>query len=98
MLKRQQVKGTDQVKVTFVIDHDPDQARVYVVGDFNDWNETGKQLVKRSNDTRSASVILEKGRYAFRYRTEDGEWFNDDGADAYEPGEMGSDNCIVVVD
>ena len=98
MLKQQKVKGTDKTKVTFVIDNDPDQGRVYVVGDFNDWQEDATVLGKRSNNTRSVSVTLDPGRYAFRYCTEDGEWFNDDGADAYEPGDLGSDNCIVITE
>ena len=97
MLKRQQVKGSDQVKVTFVVDDDPAQGRMFVVGDFNDWQVGENLLIKRSNDTRSASVVLEPGqRYAFRYCTEDGDWFNDDGADAYEANDQGSDNCIVI--
>ncbi len=97
MLKRQSPKGSDQVKVTFVIPHDPNQGRVYVAGDFNDWNSSDLLLIKRSNNTRSASVTLAAGkRYAFRYCTEEGEWFNDEAADAYEPSEHGSENCIII--
>jgi 1,4-alpha-glucan branching enzyme len=97
MLKRQEVKGSDQIKVTFVIPNDPEQDRIYVVGDFNDWEAGANLLVKRSNNTRSASVVLDSGqRYAFRYCTEDGEWFNDDGADAYETNDIGTENCIII--
>ena len=97
MLKRQEIKGSDQVKVTFVIPHDPNQGRVFVAGDFNNWNPADLPLVKRANDTRSVAVTLDAGkRYAFRYYTEDGEWFNDEGADAYEAGKHGSDNCIII--
>jgi 1,4-alpha-glucan branching enzyme len=97
MLKRQKVKGSDQVKVTFVVPNDPNQGRVYVAGDFNDWKEDENLLVKRSNNTRSVSVLLDPGRYAFRYCTEDGEWFNDEEPDAYEVNEHGSEDCIVVI-
>ena len=97
MLKRQNVKGSDQVKVTFVIPNDPSQGKVSVVGDFNDWQEGATTLVKRSNDTRSASVVLDPGRHQFRYCTEDGVWFDDPEADAYEPNEVGGHNCIVEV-
>ncbi len=98
MLKRQKAKGAKETKVTFVILHDPEQGRVYVAGDFNDWNPSGTQLVRRRNGTRSVSVMLKPGRYAFRYCTEEDEWFNDDAADEYEPSEMGSQNCIVIVE
>ncbi len=54
-------------------------------------------LVKRNNDTRSVSIVLDPGRYAFRYCTEDGAWFNDEAADAYESNDQGTDNCIVMV-
>ena len=97
MLKRQNVKGSKNVKVTFVVPDDPAKGKISVVGDFNDWQAGADTLVKRSNDTRSTSVTLSPGRYAFRYYTEDGEWFNDESADDYEPNEMGSENCIVVV-
>ncbi len=47
MLKRQTAKGSDQVKVTFIIPHDPNQERVFVAGDFNDWNPSDLLLIKR---------------------------------------------------
>lgn len=97
MLKREIDKKSGQVKITFSIPHDPDQSRVFVVGDFNGWDPAALPLVKRANNTRSASVTLAPGRYAFRYFTADGEWFNDGEADAYEPNEHGSQNAIVVV-
>ena len=71
MLKRQKVKGKNQSKVTFVIRHDPKQGRVYVAGDFNDWDKTANQLIKRNNNTRSVTIVLKPGRYAFRYCTEE---------------------------
>ncbi len=97
MLKREILKKEGQVKVTFVIPHNPEQPRVWVVGDFNGWDPTATPLVKRANNTRSASVALKPGRYAFRYYTADGEWFNDADADAFEVNEHGTHNAIVVV-
>ena len=97
MLKRQKVKGSNLVKVTFVIPDDPAQPRVSVVGDFNNWQPGADTLVKRSNNTRSVAVELKPGkRYAFRYYTEDGEWFNEEDADAYETNEHGTENCVVI--
>lgn len=97
MIKRQNMKKDDKVKVTFVLPHNPEQPPVSVVGDFNEWDPTSTRLVKRNNGTRSATVQLEpEQRYAFRYYAANGEWFNDQTADAYEPSAHGSENCIVL--
>lgn len=97
MIKREVLKDK-KVKVTFVQPHDPAQPRISVVGDFNSWDPNATPLVKRNNNTRSASVTLDGGkRYAFRYYAEDGAWFNDEAADAYEASEHGSPNCILVL-
>ena len=96
MVKQSKGKAKNTVKVTFVIPHDPDQADVYVVGDFNNWDPTALKLVKRRNDTRSGSTELAKdASYRFRYRTADGVWFNDEAADEYALGDHGEDDCII---
>ena len=97
MIKRQNLKKADKVKVTFVLPHDPEEPPISVVGDFNDWSPSATKLVKRNNGTRSASIQLEPNhRYAFRYYAADGQWFNDQMADAYEPSGHGTENCIVL--
>jgi 1,4-alpha-glucan branching enzyme len=97
MLKREAVKGSNQVKVTFVIPEDPNLPRVSVVGDFNNWDPTKTVFVKRQNNTRSVSAKLDAGkRYRFRYYSADGNWMNDDSADAYEPNEHGTQNCLLI--
>jgi len=97
MLKRDIIKDSRKVKVTFIIPHDPSQPKVSVVGDFNDWDPSVSPLIKRNNDTRSVSVVLDPGqRYSFRYFSEDGQWFNDEEPDAFEPSEHGSQNCLVI--
>jgi 1,4-alpha-glucan branching enzyme len=96
MLKKTQINNKNLVKVTFVLPADHPHARASVVGDFNDWDVSTNKLVKRSNNTYSTAVTLKKGKkYAFRYRTRDGVWFNDEAADAYVLNEHGSQNCIV---
>ena len=97
MLKREPIKQSDEVKVTFVIPHDPDQPRVSVVGDFNGWDPAANPLVKRANNTRSASVVLKPGKhYNFRYYSADGKWFDEAGADGTTPNEHGSHNCLII--
>ncbi len=97
MLKREPIKESNQVKVTFVVPHNADQPRISVVGDFNNWDPSATPLVKRANNTRSASVKLDANqRYRFRYYMGDNQWFNDEAADAYEPNPHGSDDCILL--
>jgi 1,4-alpha-glucan branching enzyme len=96
MLKKQNVKKSNDVKVTFVLDGDNANLPASVVGDFNEWDPAATPLKKRSNGTYSANATLASGqRHRFRYVSADGVWFNDDAADAYELGEAGEDNCIV---
>jgi hypothetical protein len=89
-------KGTDQVRATFVV---PDGGLyghlVAVVGDFNGWDPTAAPM-RKQGDGRVATVTLQPGRrYAFRYVCDDGAWFNDEAADAYEPNSFGVDNSIL---
>ena len=96
MIKRSKGKSADKVKVTFAVANNPEQPTVSVVGDFNEWNPGKTKLIKRNNGTRSVSVQLDKGEsYRFRYYTADGDWFNDEAADAYVQGEHGADDCIL---
>lgn len=97
MLKRQKVKGSNQVKVTFVTKHDPEKPKVSVVGDFNEWNPAAHQMVKRANNTRSVTITLPaNSRYAFRYYAADGTWFDEEAADDFEPNEFGTRNCVIL--
>ena len=94
MIRCEPTKG-DKVKVTFVLPADAPAGKVSVVGDFNGWDESATTLRKRG-ETRSANVTLDAGRrYAFRYRTADGEWFNDEAAHSYERNDFGGDNGII---
>ena len=97
MLKKTKAKGNGKVKVTFVQPADNPHLPASVVGDFNNWDPTANKLQKRSNQTYSTSVVLEKDQqFVFRYYSKDGIWFNDEAADAYSPNEYGSENGIVI--
>jgi len=94
MIRLEPARG-DKVKVTFQLPADQPEGKVTVVGDFNDWDPNSTALRKRG-DSRSVSMTLDPGRrYAFRYRTATGEWFNDESAHAYERNEFGDDNAII---
>lgn len=96
MIRKQKIKDSNQVKVTFVLPEDHPLGNASVVGDFNNWDPAANPVEKRSNKTHIASVTLEAGqRYCFPYVTGDGDWFNDEAADSYEPSGFGSDNCVL---
>jgi 1,4-alpha-glucan branching enzyme len=98
MIKREVLKTSKQVKLTFIQPYNGSQARISVVGEFNNWDPKANPLIKRNNGTASVSVTLPAGQpVRFRYVTDQGVWFNDEAADAYEPGEHGEANCVVIV-
>lgn len=95
MIKRELSKKDNSVKLTFI--QPVNGQSVAVVGDFNGWDPAKGKLVKRANGTASLSVALQPGtRVQFRYRREDGTWFNDEAADTYAPNEFGETNSVVV--
>ncbi len=96
MIKRKSVKKDKTVKVTFVVAGDDSHLPASVVGDFNEWDPAAHPLKKRSNGTHSATVTLPKAeKFYFRYRSDDGLWFNEDEADGVEMSGVGSQNCVL---
>ena len=94
MIVRRCRPGGD-VEVTFRLPLDHPAAPVGVAGEFNGWNWEATPLVAVA-DVLVATAILPAGhRYEFRYRTVDGRWFNDEGADDYVVNEFGGVNCVV---
>lgn len=96
MLKKQSInKGTNQ-KVTFYTHKMPDVSTVYLVGDFNEWDESLEPMEKLKDGRFKATIKLDAGHeYQFRYLA-DGEWHNDWEADKYVPNPFSGDNSVVV--
>ncbi len=85
------------VKVTFTLSLDDTPQPVQVLGDFNSWDSLAHPLKKRSNGTRSVSVVVPAGsRFAFKYLADGGTWFNDIEADAHDTNEYGQVNSVVT--
>ena len=96
MIKRRKISGSDTFKVSFILPADDSRLPAAVVGDFNQWDPDADPRVRRSNGTFSAVVPLVGGAtYRFRYRSEDGTWFNDEAADGYDSNVHGSTDCLV---
>jgi 1,4-alpha-glucan branching enzyme len=84
---------TGAVKVTFALPLDAAPTRCSVVGDFNAWEPGRHELRRRTNGTRSASVVVPAGsRMRFRYLGENGYWFNDPDVPEY----VGEDSLLSV--
>ena len=95
MIRCQSRKGTNQVRLTFILAENGLDGPVAVVGDFNDWNPSA-MVLSRHGGQRRASVDVEGGRrYAFRYLAHGDRWFNDDAADDYQPNAFGGSDSVV---
>lgn len=95
MIQCERKGANGPVKVTFSVPAGEPGQRISVAGDFNGW-AFGTTSLRKRGDKLKASVVLHPGRrYAFRYVTADGRWFDDDEAHAYEPNEFGGTNGIV---
>ena len=80
--------------VRFRFDH-PSTEQVYLVGDFNDWNECSHPM-HRVHSQWVLDILLPPGEFEFKYLVGT-NWFNDYAADKYVPNCWGSENSVVVV-
>jgi 1,4-alpha-glucan branching enzyme len=103
MLKKTYVKSRKVGKVTFQlakseVPEDVEVENVHLVGDFNNWEESGTPMkYSKRHKAYRATIELDPGEeYQFRYLVNGQIWCNDWAADAYVPNNMGEDNCVVV--
>ena len=93
-IKKQYLKSKPVCKVTFTVPA-KEANEVVVAGNWNEWNATAEPLKKLKNGTFKTTVDLETGSsYEFRYIV-DGEWQNDEQADAYVWNEFATENGVL---
>jgi 1,4-alpha-glucan branching enzyme len=80
--------------VRFCFDHKAN-SQVYLVGDFNGWNETSHPMHKVKGKW-ILDLHLPLGEYEFKYLAGN-IWYNDHAAHKYVPNCWGSENSVVVV-
>jgi 1,4-alpha-glucan branching enzyme len=96
MLKKDVLSKNKAIKVTFYTHRLPEAQRVYLVGDFNDWDEAAHPMSKLKDGRFKLALNLEPGHeYQFRYLV-DGEWHNEWEADKYTPNPFSGDNSVVI--
>lgn len=88
-------RENSRVRVTFTMPASPSWGCLYLVGKFNEWNESVYCMQCADGDTWSMTLELEPGReYQYRFRTLDGRWLNDP-TSLLVPIPLGSDNSFV---
>lgn len=71
--------------------------KVYLVGEFNSWNETSIPMKKDPDGSFSVKKQLETNKeYQFRYCLDGNIWINDWKADKYVRSELANDDNSVV--
>jgi len=100
-IKKQYLKNKSICKVHFRLSRKDagDAKRIFLVGDFNNWNETKTPMKSLKNGDFIATIDLETGReYQFRYFFDRMYWRNDPEADRYIHSSYGNcDNSAVSI-
>ena len=100
-IQKEYLDGKKSCQVTFRLPKTaaPNGNKVFIVGDFNNWNIHANQMKKQKNGDHAISLSLASGReYQFRYLIDDSIWENDWKADKYVKSPYGNcDNSVVIV-
>ncbi len=75
----------------------PDAQKVYLAGDFNNWDPKKSLMKKDKKGVWKAAVSLKPGRYEYRFLV-DGNWENDPACCDCVSNEFGSQNCVRIVE
>jgi hypothetical protein len=69
---------------------------VYLVGDFNGWDEESHQMELQDDGSYQTLLKLDSGEFEFKYKCGPA-WFNDSAAHRYVPNCWGTENSVVCV-
>jgi len=97
-MKKTYTKTGSSCKVTFELENAGDAKQVALLGDFNEWNSSEHLMKRRKDGSFSITVSLKPGsEYKYRFLADGENWFNDPGADKYEPNSFGTEDSVVTV-
>ncbi|MDQ1334004.1 MAG: hypothetical protein QG552_954 [Thermodesulfobacteriota bacterium] len=74
----------------------PNAEAVYLMGDFNQWNQKVHPMKQEEDGTWKKTIIVEPGRYEYRFLV-DGRWRNDPANDHLCPNCFGTENNVLEV-
>jgi 1,4-alpha-glucan branching enzyme len=74
----------------------PSAHRVYLVGDFNRWDEHSHPMRKMADEKFELALDLPPGQYQFKYLA-DGIYWNDPDADDYVDNYWGSEDSVIRI-
>ncbi|MCK5323164.1 MAG: glycogen-binding domain-containing protein [Desulfobulbaceae bacterium] len=74
----------------------PDAKAVYLVGDFNEWNETEYRVRRYKGGVFIKKLELKPGRYEYKFVV-DGVWTSDPANPMAQSNDFGSENSVIVV-
>ena len=84
-----------RMRVTFAMPAINGCACLYLVGKFDEWNESVYRMQCTDDGAWSLVLELEPGHeYQYRYRTDKGVWYTDPVANECVPNPDGSNNSI----
>ena len=98
MITKTPLPDGQTVRVTFELPSSLWAERVFVVGDFNDWDSTRHEMRQTREDGKWRAVLdLPRGRaFQFRYLVNGSDWHNDWHADHYARNQYGTDNSVLL--
>lgn len=98
MISKEPLPDGNFVRVTFELPSSIWAERVFLVGDFNNWDTTKDEMRQsRSDGNWRIALSLPAGReYHFRYLVNGRDWHNDWHADKYAVNQFGTDNSVVM--
>jgi 1,4-alpha-glucan branching enzyme len=90
------IKKANDKKITFAYSANPNAKKVYLVGDFNQWDATARRMVKTRDGSFRAKLELAPGEYEYKFVV-DGQWINDPDGTAQRANPFGSVNSVATV-
>ena len=85
-----------KIRVTFALPSAIWADTIFLVGDFNNWDQRATPLRQTDVGWRVTLDLDAGSTYQYRYLHNDTEWLNDWNADGYATNAHGGDNSVVI--